>query len=97
MSSDDLVLFLILELDLNEAIYFGLTLLPFLVFILKILINKELGRMSNANGGVIRRDVLVKLSSIRVVIKNNRDIKIIIIKIIDSHKPFTQAGINFSL
>ena len=101
MPSDYLALVLILELDLNGFTFYfcGITLLVavFLVFILRNLINKEFGRINNAINGVISSDVLVTLPSIRVVMWNRRANKIIIIKIIDSHTPFTQAGTNFSL
>ena len=88
-----------LELGLNGATFYfcGITELVFLFFILRNLINKEFGRINNAKNGVIRIDVLVTLQSIRVAIKNKRFIKIIVIKMIESHSPFTQAGINLSL
>ena len=50
-----------------------------------------------ANAGAIARDVMMTLSLIRVDIKTKSAIQTIIINVIDSHKPFAQAGINASL
>ena len=77
--------------------YTAITLLIFATFDLIILMYKEFGIRNKANIGVETRDVTIILPLISVVIKIKRDKEIIVIKIIDSHNPFTQAGIKLSL